>query len=131
MKHKDECVFCKIAKGEIKCDFIYENDNFFSIYDANPKVDGHSLVISKKHFNTMLDLPTSLGEELIDCIKKTTLKLMKQFKSAGFQIEQNNFKAGEQVVKHFHLHILPRKEDDNLKLRLIRYTDDKISVIDR
>jgi histidine triad (HIT) family protein len=52
----ENCVFCKLANHEIKRKTIYENDNFFSISDANPKAEGHSLVISKKHFKTTLDL---------------------------------------------------------------------------
>jgi len=105
-----DCVFCKIANGEIPQERIYENDNFFSIPDANQQIEGHSLVISKKHFETTLDLPSTLGTELIDCIKKTTLKLIDKHKSEGFNIVNNNFGCAGQVVKHVHFHILPRKE---------------------
>ena len=70
----DNCIFCKIANGEITSKKIFETENFFAIKDVNPKVEGHSLVISKKHFKTMLDIPDSLGSELLDCIKKTVLK---------------------------------------------------------
>ncbi len=77
----DDCVFCKIVNVEIDSERIYENDNFFSIPDANPVVDGHSLVISKKHFENSLDLPSSLGPELLDCIKKTATKLIDKTKA--------------------------------------------------
>jgi histidine triad (HIT) family protein len=106
----EECVFCKISSGEISSDKIYENDNFFSISDANQKINGHSIVISKKHFETILDLPSSLGTELIDCIKNTSLKLIKEYKMEGFNVVQNNFESAGQVVKHIHFHILPRKK---------------------
>ena len=109
------CIFCRISKGEILSKKIYENENFFSIPDANPKVEGHSLVISKKHFETMLDLPVSLGSELLDCIKKTSLELMKKFEANGFNVMQNNFEIAGQVVKHVHFHILPRKKNDGFK----------------
>jgi len=82
---------------------------------ANPKVEGHSLVISKKHFETVLDLPVSLGSELLDCIKKTSLELMKKFEANGFNVMQNNFEIAGQVVKHVHFHILPRKKNDGFK----------------
>jgi len=108
----EDCVFCKIAKGEIPCDKIYENDNFFSIPDANQKVEGHSLIISKKHFENVLDLPSSLGMELIDCIKKTALKVLEKEKAEGFNLVQNNFEVAGQLVKHVHFHILPRKKGD-------------------
>ncbi|MFH1503446.1 MAG: HIT domain-containing protein [Candidatus Diapherotrites archaeon] len=105
-----DCVFCKIADRRIPSEKIYENDNFFSIPDANQQIEGHSLVISKKHFETFLDLPNTLGTELLDCIKKTVLKLIEKHKSEGFNIVNNNFECAGQVVKHFHLHILPRKK---------------------
>ena len=61
----DKCVFCKISQEKNKAErVIYENRNFFSVPDANPVVEGHSLVISKKHFKTTLDIPSSLGSEL-------------------------------------------------------------------
>jgi len=113
----EDCVFCKIAKGEISVDKIYENDNFISFPDANPQVKGHSLVIPKKHFTTFLDLPSSLGAELLDCIKKTSMKLMKENKFEGFNVVNNNFDAAGQLVKHVHFHIFPRKKDDGFKLR--------------
>jgi histidine triad (HIT) family protein len=109
-----DCVFCKIAKGEIPVERIYENDNFFSMLDANQKVKGHTLVISKKHFETFLDLPSTLGIELADCIKKTTFKLIEKYKAEGFNVINNNFEAGGQIVKHVHFHILPRKKGDEI-----------------
>lgn len=111
---EENCVFCKIAKGEIKVKKIYEDDNFISFPDAHPKVKGHSLVISKKHFETMLDMPSSLGQELIDCIKDTSLKLMSENKAQGFNILNNNFSVAGQVVKHIHFHILPRKHGESI-----------------
>ena len=111
-----ECVFCRIVKGEIPCYKIYENDNFFSIPDTNPVVEGHSLVISKKHFENSLDIPGSLGPELLDCIKKTAMKLIDGKKADGFNILNNNFESAGQVVNHVHFHILPRKKNDGFKI---------------
>ena len=113
----NDCVFCKIIRREIKINkIIYENDNFFSIPNANSEVDGHSLVISKKHFETMLDMPNSLGPELLDCIKKTAFKLMSENNLEGFNVLNNNFEVAGQTVKHVHFHIIPRKRDDNIKM---------------
>lgn len=99
-----------MSNGEIPVDKIYENDNFFSIPDKNQQVEGHTLVISKKHYETVLDLPSTLGMELLDCIKKTSAKLINKHKSEGFNIVQNNFETAGQVVKHVHFHILPRRK---------------------
>jgi len=112
-----DCIFCKIVGKEIKIDkIIYENDNFLSITDANPVIKGHSLVISKKHFETILDMPNSLGSELLDCIKKTAFKLMGEYGARGFNIMNNNFKSAGQVVKHVHFHIIPRKKGDGIRM---------------
>lgn len=118
-----DCIFCKIGKENSEKK-IYENDNFFSVPDINPFVEGHSLVISKKHFKTTLDLPNSLGSELLDCIKNTSLKLIEKTKEDGFNVLGNNFESAEQVVNHFHIHIIPRKKGDELRLRFVK--EDKI-----
>ncbi len=110
------CIFCKISRGEIHSKRIFENENFFSIFDANPKVEGHCLVISKKHFENSLDIPVTLGIELIDCIKHTFLKISNGKIFSGFNLLQNNFESAGQVVKHFHIHLLPRKIGDNFKI---------------
>lgn len=112
--NKRVCIFCKIARGEIPVDKIYENDNFFSIPDINQKIEGHSLVISKKHFETTLDLPSTIGEDLLDCIKKTALKVIKENNAEGFNVVNNNFEVAGQAVKHVHYHLLPRKKGDKV-----------------
>lgn len=112
----EECIFCKIADGEISTEKIYENDNFFVIPDANPVVRGHSLIISKKHFKNIMDLPGSLGDEFMDAVKKASLKLMGELKCEGFNLVQNNFKVAGQLVNHFHFHIIPRKDGDEVKI---------------
>ena len=114
MFNMDDCIFCKIAKGEVSSEKIYENDNFFSMPDANPSVEGHSLVISKNHFETILDMPNSFGPELLDCVKNTSLKLMENLGADGFNIAVNTFESAGQLVKHVHWHILPRKKDDGM-----------------
>lgn len=110
------CIFCRISEGEIPAEKIYENSNFFSILDINPKVEGHSLIISKKHFQNILDLPSISGKDFLDCVKNTSIKLMKKYNSDGFNLINNNFKSAGQIVEHFHVHIIPRKEEDNFNL---------------
>ncbi len=112
----ENCVFCKIIKGEIKSDKIYDDDNFFSILDINPKAKGHSLVISKKHFKTLLDMPDSLGNEFLQAIKKVALKLIKEGKAQGFNVIISNYNVAGQEIEHVHAHIIPRKKDDGLRM---------------
>ena len=116
----NDCIFCKIVNGEINTEFIYENDNFVSFFDVSPQVKGHALIVSKKHFKTILDIPNTLWNELADCVKKTSLRLMNDFDCEGFNVVNNTNEVAGQVVFHFHFHILPRKEEDGLNLSLKR-----------
>lgn len=111
----DDCIFCKISRGVVSSQRIYENDSFFSIYDHEPEVEGHALVISKKHFETVLDLPNTLGGELMDALKKTTLELVKKYGAGGFNVINNGKKIGGQLVPHVHFHIIPRRDGDKFR----------------
>lgn len=113
---KEDCVFCKITRGEIPSVKIWEDDNFFVINDLHPLSEGHCLVVPKRHYETLLDVPSTFGTEIMDVAKKQGLRLMKDEKAEGFNLVQNNFKAGGQLVPHFHIHIVPRKLNDNVKL---------------
>ena len=115
----EKCVFCKMTNEEIPARKIYENSGFFSIPDKNPRTKGHSLIISKKHFETILNMNSTLGQEFIDCIKGTVMKLMKEEKFDGFNIINNNFPAAGQVVKHVHFHIIPRRKGDDSRKELM------------
>ncbi len=110
-----DCIFCKIAGGEIKSEFVYDDDNFFGILDNNPKAEGHTLIISKKHYKTILDLPNTLGNELQEAIKKVSLDLIKDGKAEGFNVLVNSNSVAGQLVEHFHVHIIPRKKGDGLR----------------
>lgn len=115
MAENSDCVFCKIARKEIKVPFIEENENFFAIRDANPRAEGHSLIIPKKHFTTLLDLPDSLGKDMLFITKKVASDLLEGKKGEGFNLIMNNLEAAGQIVKHAHIHIIPRKGNDGLK----------------
>ena len=112
----NNCVFCKIVNGIIKQDFIYENDNFVAFTDANPKVKGHTLIVPKKHFVNSMDLPSSLGSELIDSVKNVAHYHFKDKSVEGFNIIQNNFPTAGQVVMHAHYHFMPRRKGDGFRL---------------
>lgn len=111
----DECIFCKIARGEVKSKFVAESENFFAIRDAHPKVDGHSLVIPKRHFVTLLDIDDKLGNELIGIIKWVSGELLDKKLGDGFNVIMNNLECAGQVVMHAHVHVIPRKEGDGLR----------------
>ncbi len=113
-----DCVFCKIARKEIKTEIVDESENFVAFPDANPVAEGHTLIIPKKHFTNLMDLPSDLGSELVDMVKRVSEKRMREG-AEGFNLVMNNFKVAGQVVMHAHLHLIPRKKDDGVRLRTI------------
>jgi histidine triad (HIT) family protein len=115
--NKNTCLFCDIANGKIKADIVYSDDNFFIMNDAHPATDGHCLIIPKKHYVTILDMPPSLGTELVSLAKKQGIRLIKEGKAEGFNLIQNNFASAGQVVKHVHFHIIPRKKGDGFRVK--------------
>jgi len=108
---KDDCVFCKIARKEIPVKLVYESENFIAFLDVHPKVKGHTLIIPKKHFVNIIDLPSDLGSELLDVIKRV-FEIRQEEGAEGFNLIMNNFPAAGQLVIHAHLHFLPRKKGD-------------------
>lgn len=113
---KENCIFCKMSMGEIDTEKIMETDNFFVIKDNSPLSEGHSLIISKKHYDNLLHAPNLLGNELFSLTKEVYLKTAKENNSEGFNLVQNNFKPAGQSVNHLHFHIIPRKQNDGVKL---------------
>ena len=110
------CIFCRMARGEVKTDKIDESDNFFAVFDVRPKTKGHALIIPKKHFVTLLDIPNKLGNEMLEFMKRVAGKLMDKKYGDGFNVLMNNLAVAGQFVMHAHLHILPRKEGDGLSV---------------
>ena len=113
---KKDCIFCKIIKEELKSKKTYEDENFIGILDIEPKAKGHTIIIPKKHFRNILEMPVTLGNELLEAIKKISLNLIKQEKADGINVLINNEKSAGQIIFHAHVHIIPRKNDDNLSL---------------
>lgn len=115
MTSKKDCIFCKIAKKEISTKFIEETDNFIAILDANPKTPGHTLIIPKKHYVTILDVPSTLAQEMHKLVQKISSRILETKQGDGFNIIMNNLPSAGQIVSHAHIHIIPRKEEDGLK----------------
>jgi len=115
MTDNQDCIFCKIVNDKNR-EKTYEDENFIAFLDANPRTEGHTLIIPKKHYRNLLDLPVSLGNELLEAIKKVSLKLIKDKKADGVNVLCNNESEAGQVVFHTHVHIIPRKKDDGFRL---------------
>jgi len=110
----EECIFCKIVAGTIPSYRVAESKHFLAILDITPATHGHTLIIPKQHYENLLLLPTTLGDELIVLVQKVAPVLMKLTESQGCNIGVNNGPVAGQVVMHLHVHIIPRKENDGL-----------------
>lgn len=104
------CVFCKISKGETPCNKVYEDEHAFAFLDADPANVGHTLVIPKKHFETIEEMKKDDFDRLSETILKVGKGIMKI--SDGMNILQNNKKYAGQVVPHVHFHLIPRFKGD-------------------
>ncbi len=114
---KDEnCIFCKIANGEIPAATLYEDDDFRVILDLNPASKGHALVLPKEHAANAFELGDELAGKAFVTAKKIGSKLCSGLGCAGLNILQNNGSAAGQTVFHFHMHIIPRYENDSVGL---------------
>jgi histidine triad (HIT) family protein len=111
---EDNCIFCKIVNNQIPCSKIFENEKIMAFLDLSPVNKGHALVIPKEHHKDLLDMPEATLSELTKAAKKVAKAVVKATKADGFNIGQNNGKAAGQIVFHFHLHVIPRFENDGL-----------------
>ncbi|MFX1345258.1 MAG: HIT family protein [Promethearchaeota archaeon] len=107
-----DCIFCKITRREIPSKIIYENSLSLAFLDISPISEGHTIVITKKHYSTLEDIPDHDLAELYKVVKKIARMIHEKLQIDGYNILQNNFTAAGQIVKHFHVHIIPRNFDD-------------------
>ena len=113
----EECIFCKIVKGEIPSAKLYEDGLVMAFLDIMPANKGHTLVIPKKHYEVLVDIPADELEKLMNELKKITEAVISATKAEGFNILMNNKKVAGQIVPHAHFHIVPRFSDDGLELK--------------
>ncbi len=106
------CIFCKIAKGEIPSNTIYEDDSFRVILDNGPATKGHALVLPKEHYADLLEIPEDVVAGAVKVAKKVASNMKEKLSCDGLNLVQNNGEAAGQTVMHFHLHIIPRYEND-------------------
>lgn len=110
----ESCLFCKIAAGTIPCARVYEDDHILAFLDINPASRGHTLVVPKGHYPTLLDFPQELGEPLVRALRLVAKAVQEETGAGGFNCLQNNFAPAGQVVFHSHWHIVPRFENDGI-----------------
>lgn len=108
---QDSCIFCKIIKGDIPSNTIYEDDSFKVILDAGPVAPGHALILPKDHYADFYELPDETAADAIKLAKKLMVKMTNKLNCDGFNIMQNNKEVAGQTVMHYHMHLIPRYKD--------------------
>lgn len=126
----DECIFCKIVKGTLPSNKVFEDEHTIAFLDIFPCAVGHTLVIPKKHYKNMEDVPVAELCEVIKTVQVVGKALMKTLGAPGFNIHQSNNKPAGQVVFHLHFHVIPRFENDGLvfKWQVSEKAKEKIQV---
>ncbi len=117
MKKDDNCIFCKIVNGEIPSDFLYEDNKFIAIFDKFPGAFGHVLVLPKAHMENLFELTDEVMEEILKVVKKVGLALKDTLNLEALNIIQNNGELAGQTVNHFHIHLIPRIENDTITIK--------------
>lgn len=110
------CVFCEIIKGNIPSYNVYEDNNFVAFLDISQATYGHTLLVPKKHYANLLEMPSELLKEALVIVKKISLNLKGITMCEGFNILNNCGSCAGQSVEHFHIHIIPRYNNDNFKI---------------
>ncbi len=111
-----DCIFCKIAKGEIPSFKVYEDENTLAFLDIKPATKGHALVIPKKHAENVFDISEADLEKVAMVAKKLSVKIKDVLQADGIRLSQSNGTVAGQEVMHFHLHVIPRYENDGLTM---------------
>ena len=110
MNYKDDCIFCKIAQGQIKSSIVYEDSEVLAFLDVNPVSNGHTLVITKEHFDNFLMVPKDLLDHVFNVAQKVAQAQTQQLGAKGINILTNVNEIAGQTIKHFHVHVIPRYE---------------------
>ena len=108
----DNCIFCKIASGEIPSNTLYEDEGFRVILDNGPATKGHALVLPKEHYANLFEIPEDVLAKAAIAAKKVAGTMKEKLSCDGLNLVQNNGETAGQTVMHFHLHIIPRYKDD-------------------
>jgi histidine triad (HIT) family protein len=107
------CLFCKIARGEIAARLVFEDDDCLAFLDHRPVFPGHSLLVPKKHYETLTDLPAELIEPFFSAAQKLARAVEQGMEAHGTFVAMNN--RVSQSVAHLHLHVVPRRRKDGLR----------------
>lgn len=111
------CIFCKIANGEIPAATLHEDENFRVILDLGPASKGHALILPKTHAANIYELPEDLAGKAMILAKKMVTGMTEALECDGFNVLQNNGETAGQTVFHFHMHLIPRYKNDTVGIK--------------
>ena len=111
-----DCIFCKIIAGEIPSIKVFEDGNTLAFMDINPLSEGHLLVVPKKHFTTLFDADDESLAQTFSVVRKLAVALQKALGIDSLNLLQANGRWAVQSVPHFHVHVIPRRENDGVPL---------------
>ena len=112
----ENCIFCKIANGEIPAATLYEDEDFRVNLDLGPASKGHALILPKEHYANLYELDDEVASKVLVLAKKMITKLTDVLGCDGYNLVQNNGEVAGQTVHHFHMHLIPRYEGDQVGL---------------
>ena len=113
---KDDCIFCKLANGEIPSKTLYEDKDFRVILDLGPATKGHALILPKEHAANLGEMSEEMVSSAFVLAKKMSAEMMKKLNCDGLNLVQNNGEAAGQTVFHFHIHLIPRYLNDGQRI---------------
>lgn len=128
---KADCIFCKLANGEIPTNAIYEDEEFKVILDLAPATKGHALILPKEHADNLYELPEEIASKVFVVAKKMATVMTEKLQCDGFNLLQNNGEVAGQTVNHFHIHLIPRYKDDEQRTNLVegKPTDEDLDAV--
>ncbi|MEA2701421.1 MAG: histidine triad family protein [Candidatus Parcubacteria bacterium] len=109
----NDCIFCRVVRGELPSSKVYENDNVLAFFDVNPVSEYHTLVIPKKHYKDVFEIPEEDLLQITSAIKNITSLLKEKVGIENVQIINSSGSQAQQDVFHIHFHIVPRRTGDN------------------
>ena len=116
---KEDCIFCKIANGQIPSKPLYEDEDFRVILDLGPATEGHALILPKEHAANLFELSEELASKVLVVAQKIAVHMKETLGCDGLNLVQNNGAAAGQTVSHFHIHVIPRYENDGQNINWV------------
>ena len=113
----ENCIFCKIAAGDIPSATIYEDADFRVILDIEPASKGHALILPKEHYANLYELPEELAAKVLVVAKKVVSAMTEVLGCDGYNVLQNNGEVAGQTVFHYHMHLIPRYKEDQVNIK--------------